>query len=131
MEWITLKSHTVRSTHRSYIYVSTQLKTGKPNGCVMSKSVLHTSSYSAQGPELQLLHISSLVRSQPVLNSRFVTIGTCQVWIWGVKRRKKARRISFKRKAVLTTKRRQENVHIIKQTKRRYCTPVICKTQNY
>jgi hypothetical protein len=33
------------------------------------------------------------------------------------KRWKKARGISFKQKAVLTTKRRQENMHIIKQTK--------------
>jgi hypothetical protein len=94
-------------------------------------------SYSAQGPQLQLLHISFSVRNQPVVDPRFVTFGTCPLRICGRggagggKRWKKARSISFKRKAVLTTKRRQGNVHIIKQTKRRYCTPMIYKTQNY
>jgi hypothetical protein len=87
--------------------------------------------YSAQGPQLQLLHISSSVRNQPVVDPRFVTFGTCPLRIWVGKRWKKARSISFKRKVVLTTKRRQGNVHIIKQTKRPYCTPMISKTQNY
>jgi hypothetical protein len=120
MKWITLKSHTFQST---------QSLTGKPNGSVMNKSKSHTSSYSAQGPEPQLLHITSLVRSQLVVDPRFVDYETCPLRIWEERGGKKHAAFLLHEKAVLTTKWRQGNMHIIKQTKRRYCTPIIWKTQ--